>query len=178
VGEQSEDCLYLNVWTPGVDESALKPVMVWIHGGAFKLGASHLTMFSGLPLAQKGAVVVSFNYRLGNLGFFAHPALEQESPAGPVNFGLLDQIAALEWVQRNIAKFGGDSSNVTIFGQSAGGVSVLALFASPLASGLSTRASRRAPMRSPSSRGRRPSRWAPAWRRVCSSWVPMPRRPT
>jgi para-nitrobenzyl esterase len=136
VGEQSEDCLYLNVWAPGVDPAAPKPVMVWIHGGAFKVGASHITMFSGLPFAQKGAVVVSFNYRLGNLGFFAHPALEQESPNGPVNFGLQDQIAALEWVKRNIAAFGGDPNNVTIFGQSAGGMSVLALFASPLASGL------------------------------------------
>jgi para-nitrobenzyl esterase len=82
VGEQSEDCLYLNVWTPGVDAAAPRPVMVWIHGGAFKLGASNITMFSGLPLAQKGAVVVNFNYRLGNLGFFAHPALEKESRIG------------------------------------------------------------------------------------------------
>jgi para-nitrobenzyl esterase len=137
VGEQSEDCLYLNVWTPGVDASKLKPVMVWIHGGAFKVGASHISMFSGLPLAHKGTVVVSFNYRLGNLGFFAHPALEAETGGkGPVNFGLQDQIAALEWVQRNIAAFGGDPNNVTLFGQSAGGVSVLALFASPLATGL------------------------------------------
>ncbi|MFY0566957.1 carboxylesterase/lipase family protein [Archangium lansingense] len=133
VGEQSEDCLYLNVWTAGVDASKPKPVMVWIHGGAFKVGAAHITMFSGLPLAQKGAVVVSFNYRLGNLGFFAHPGLEEETGGqGPVNFGLLDQIAALEWVKRNIAAFGGDPDNVTIFGQSAGGVSVLALFASPM----------------------------------------------
>lgn len=133
VGEQSEDCLYLNVWTAGIDASKPKPVMVWIHGGAFKVGASHITMFSGLPLAQKGAVVVSFNYRLGNLGFFAHPGLEEETRGqGPVNFGLLDQIAALEWVKRNIAAFGGDPNNVTIFGQSAGAVSVLALFASQL----------------------------------------------
>ncbi|NMO16605.1 carboxylesterase family protein [Pyxidicoccus fallax] len=137
VGAQSEDCLYLNVWTSGVDASKLKPVMVWIHGGAFKIGASHITMFSGLPLAWKGAVVVALNYRLGNLGFFAHPALEAETGGkGPVNFGLLDQIAALEWVQRNIAAFGGDPNNVTLFGQSAGGVSVLALMASPLANGL------------------------------------------
>lgn len=136
VGEQSEDCLYLNVWTPNTQPSKPMPVMVWIHGGAFKIGASHITMFSGLPLAQKGAVVVNFNYRLGNLGFFAHPALEAKHPNGPVNFGLLDQIAALEWVQRNIAAFGGDPDNVTLFGQSAGGVSVLALFASPLAQGL------------------------------------------
>ena len=90
----------------------------------------------GTPLAKKGAVVVNLNYRLGALGFFAHPALENESPGGPVNFGLLDQIAALRWVQRNIARFGGNPSNVTIFGESSGAKSVLALFCSPLARGL------------------------------------------
>jgi len=132
VGEQSEDCLYLNVWTTGGATDAQKPVMVWIHGGAFKIGDGASTMYDGTPLAQKGAVVVTFNYRLGHLGFFAHPALEKESPGGYVNFGLLDQIAALQWVQRNIAAFGGNPGNVTIFGQSAGGTSVLALFASPL----------------------------------------------
>ncbi|MGK3988477.1 carboxylesterase family protein [Sorangium sp. So ce136] len=136
VGEQDEDCLYLNVWAPEGSAAPLKPVMVWIHGGAFKIGASSVSMFNGLPLAKKGVVVVSFNYRLGNLGFFAHPALERYRPQGPANFGILDQIAALEWVQRNIEEFGGDPNNVTIFGQSAGGVSVLALYASPLASGL------------------------------------------
>ncbi|KYF65484.1 carboxylesterase/lipase family protein [Sorangium cellulosum] len=132
VGPQSEDCLYLNVWTSGVDPGAPRPVMVWIHGGAFKIGFGSDPIYGGGPLARQGAVVVTLNYRVGLLGFFAHPALEQEQPGGPVNFGLLDQIAALEWVQRNIAAFGGDPNNVTIFGQSAGAASVLALFASPL----------------------------------------------
>ena len=136
VGPQSEDCLFLNVWTAGVDPGALKPVMVWIHGGAFKMGVGSDPMYGGAPLAQKGAVVVGLNYRLGLLGFFAHAALEQEAPEGAVNFGLLDQIAALQWVQRNIGAFGGDPGNVTIFGQSAGAQSVLALLASPLARGL------------------------------------------
>ncbi|AUX42382.1 uncharacterized protein SOCE26_038130 [Sorangium cellulosum] len=132
VGPQSEDCLYLNVWTSGVDHAAPKPVMVWIHGGAFKIGVGSDKIYSGVPLATKGVVVVTLNYRVGLLGFFAHPGLEKERRLGPVNFGLLDQIAALEWVQRNIAAFGGDPGNVTIFGQSAGAESVLALFASPL----------------------------------------------
>jgi para-nitrobenzyl esterase len=136
VGPLSEDCLYLNVWTPGADPSAKRPVMVWIHGGAFNIGVGSMDAYNGLPLAKKGAVVVNFNYRLGQLGFFAHPALEKESPGGPMNFGLFDQIAALKWVQRSIAAFGGDPNNVTIFGQSAGGRSVLSLFASPLARGL------------------------------------------
>lgn len=136
VGSQSEDCLYLNVWAPRNPTSAKQPVMVWIHGGAFVIGASNLPLWNGGPLAQKGAVVVNLNYRLGQLGFFTHPALEQESPGGAVNFGLLDQIAALQWVKENIAAFGGDPNNVTIFGESAGGQSVLALMASPLAQGL------------------------------------------
>ena len=131
-----EDCLYLNVWTPGVEGSAKLPVMVWIHGGAFVFGSGGLSLYSGAPLAKKGAVVVTINYRLAQLGFFAHPALEKESPGGPANFGLLDQIEALKWVQQNIAQFGGDPKNVTIMGQSAGGKSVLALLASPLARGL------------------------------------------
>jgi para-nitrobenzyl esterase len=136
VGDQSEDCLYLNVWTTGGGPEALKPVMVWIHGGAFRIGDGAAAIYDGTPLARKGAVLVTFNYRLGHLGFFAHPALEKEQPDGHINFGLLDQIAALQWVQRNIAAFGGNPANVTIFGQSAGAVSVLALFASPLANGL------------------------------------------
>ena len=135
-GPSSEDCLFLNVWTPGADPTVKRPVMVWIHGGAYMLGTGNSMLYSGGPLARKGAVVVTLNYRLGQLGFFAHPALEKESPAGPINFGLFDQIAALKWVQQNIAAFGGDPGNVTIFGQSAGGKSVLALFASPLARGL------------------------------------------
>jgi para-nitrobenzyl esterase len=132
-GPLSEDCLYLNVWTPKPASSAKLPVMVWIHGGAYIFGAGSLAIYDGESLANRGAVFVRLNYRLAQLGFFAHPALEQESPGGPVNFGLLDQIAALEWVQQNIARFGGDPNNVTILGQSAGAKSVLALFASPLA---------------------------------------------
>ncbi len=135
-GPLSEDCLYLNIWTPKADPAAKLPVMVWIHGGAFVIGAGGLDVTDGGPLAQKGAVVVTFNYRLGQLGFFSHPALEKAKPGGPANFGLLDQIAALKWVKDNIAQFGGDPRNVTIFGESAGGKSVLALFASPLARGL------------------------------------------
>ncbi len=136
VGSQSEDCLSLNVWTPSVNPSAIRPVMVWIHGGAYVIGSSNLPVWSGAPLASKGAVVVNLNYRLGQLGFFAHSALEKDSPGGSVNFGLLDQVAALKWVQQNIAAFGGNPNNVTIFGESAGGQSVLALMASPLAKGL------------------------------------------
>lgn len=135
-GPLSEDCLFLNVWTPKVDRSAGLPVMVWIHGGAYIFGGGSLPLYTGAPLAARGAVLVTINYRLLQLGFFAHPALEKERPPGPANFGLLDQIAALQWVRDNIARFGGDPNNVTIFGQSAGGKSVLALFASPLARGL------------------------------------------
>jgi len=132
-----EDCLYLNVWTPhsAPGMSANLPVMVWIHGGAYVMGAGGLPPYIGAPLVKKGAVVVTFNHRLGRMGFFAHPALERETRGGPMNFGLLDQIAALEWVKRNIAAFGGNPDNVTIFGQSAGGKSVLALFCSPLTKG-------------------------------------------
>jgi len=119
-GPLSEDCLYLNVWTPRTQPAARLPVIVWIHGGAYVFGAGGLPGYNGAPLAKKGAVVINLNYRLGALGFFAHPALERESTGGPANFGLLDQIAALEWVQRNIAAFGGDPGNVTIIGQSAG----------------------------------------------------------
>jgi para-nitrobenzyl esterase len=129
-----EDCLFLNVVTPGLDAGTKRPVMVWIHGGALVFGAGGVPVYDGAPLAQRGAVVVSVNYRLGPLGFFAHPALAKEG--GDPNFGLLDQVAALRWVQRHIARFGGDPGNVTVFGQSAGAESVLALFASPLARGL------------------------------------------
>lgn len=139
--DQSEDCLYLNVWTPrasgSIETQALRPVMVWIHGGAFRIGEGSTPLYDGTALAKQGAVVVTFNYRLGHLGFFAHPALQKDKSAlGVTNFGLLDQIEALKWVQRNIAEFGGDPDNVTIFGQSAGAVSVLALFSSPLAANL------------------------------------------
>jgi len=135
-GPQSEDCLYLNVWTPNADPNAKLPVMIWIHGGALIIGDSSAQLYDGASLAERGAVAVNFNYRLGHLGFFSHPALDKQYPNGTVNFGLLDEIAALKWVQENIAAFGGDPNNVTIFGESAGAQSVLALFASPLAQGL------------------------------------------
>ena len=131
-----EDCLNLNVWTPRAEPAAKLPVMVWIHGGALIFGAGGLSIYDGAPLAQRGAVVVTINYRMGALGFFAHPSIAGPKPGADVNFGLLDQIAALKWVQQNIAAFGGDPGNVTIFGQSAGAESVLALFTSPLAKGL------------------------------------------
>ena len=131
----SEDCLYLNVWT--ADEKAKKPVMVWIHGGGLTLGWGHQPGYDGTNLTKQGVVLVSINYRLGPLGFLAHPALSKESKSGiSGNYGLLDQVAALKWVQTNIASFGGDPNNVTIFGESAGGTSVNALVASPLAKGL------------------------------------------
>ncbi|MES2100064.1 MAG: carboxylesterase family protein [Pseudomonadota bacterium] len=130
----AEDCLFLNVWTPAADAGAKLPVMVWIHGGALVFGSGGTPIYSGAPLAARGAVIVTINYRLGALGFFAHPSVAK--PGDDVNFGLLDQIAALRWVQRNVAAFGGDPGNVTIFGQSAGAESVLALFVSPLATGL------------------------------------------
>ena len=135
-GRLDEDCLYLNVFAPPADGIAVRPVMVWIHGGALIFGAGSLPIYDASALARRGAVVVTLNYRLGPLGFFAHPALEAEAPNGAVNFGLLDQIAALQWVRQNIAAYGGDAGNVTIFGQSAGAQSVLALMASPLAKGL------------------------------------------
>jgi para-nitrobenzyl esterase len=138
----SEDCLYLNVWTSSLDKRVTaRPVMVWIHGGGFFAGFGGEERHNGTRLAQKGAVVVTLNYRLGAFGFLAHPALAAESPhhAGG-DYGLLDQIAALQWVRRNIARFGGDPSRVTIFGESAGGMSVGALIASPLAKDLFQRA--------------------------------------
>ena len=138
----SEDCLYLNVWTNALDQRASKrPVLVWIHGGGFWAGFGGEERHNGARLAQKGAVVVTVNYRLGPFGFLAHPALAAESPRHAAgNYGLLDQIAALQWVQRNIARFGGDPARVTIFGESAGGMSVGSLIASPLAKGLFQRA--------------------------------------
>lgn len=131
----SEDCLYLNVWAPkGADRL---PVIVWIHGGGWMNGATAMPQYSGAHLAARGAVVVSVAYRLGPLGFLAHPELSAESGVGASgNFGLMDQVAALEWVKANIAAFGGDAARVTIAGQSAGGMSVSALMASPEASGL------------------------------------------
>ena len=134
---KSEDCLYLNVWTPAGSRKDALPVMVYIHGGGFRVGASREALYDGEELARKGVVVVTLNYRLGVLGFFSHPELTKESVHhASGNYGLLDQLAALQWVQRNIASFGGDPSKVTIFGQSAGAFSVNALVASPLSKGL------------------------------------------
>lgn len=131
---RSEDCLTLNVWTAvhGPDEK--RPVMVWIHGGGFQFGSSASAQFGGAPLASKGVVVVTLNYRVGVLGFLAHPDLDREGPSG--DYGLQDQLAALRWVQANIARFGGDPSNVTLFGESAGAHAIGILMASPLAKGL------------------------------------------
>ena len=131
----SEDCLTLNIWTPEKAKDA--PVIVWIHGGALTTGYSHESMYDGAKLAARGAIVVSSNYRLGVLGYMAHPALSAESPDGVSgNYGLLDQIAALEWVKANIDAFGGDAKNVTIAGESAGALSVLYLMAAPQARGV------------------------------------------
>ena len=133
----SEDCLYLNVWTDTQATEDDRPVMVWIHGGAFILGSGSTPGYNGADLASKGAVVVTINYRLGVFGFFGHPALTAESEHGVSgNQGIYDQIAALQWVQDNIASFGGDPNNVTIFGESAGSISVCYLVATPLAKGL------------------------------------------
>jgi para-nitrobenzyl esterase len=135
----NEDCLYLNVWVPA-DRMAAKsklPVMVWIYGGGFVAGATSEPRQEGTNLAKQGVVVVSMNYRLGIFGFFAHPELAKESGRNSAgNYGLLDQVAALEWVKRNIAAFGGDPGNVTIFGESAGSFSVSDQMASPVAKGL------------------------------------------
>lgn len=136
-GNVSEDCLYLNVWTPAKSAAARLPVLVWIYGGGFAGGSTSTPVHNGEHLARKGVVLVSINYRVGPLGFLAHPELSAESPhKASGNYGLLDQIAGLKWVQRNIAKFGGDPERVTIFGESAGGISVSMLCASPEAKGL------------------------------------------
>jgi len=135
----SEDCLSLNVWAPAGVKSA--PVLLWIHGGALSTGSSSETVYDGAHLAAQGVVVVSINYRLGVLGWLAHPGLSAESPDGVSgNYGLLDQIAALQWVKRNISAFGGDPSNVTIAGESAGGLSVMYLMIAPAARGLFSKA--------------------------------------
>ncbi len=141
VGRTDEDCLYLNVWTPAAEPTDGLPVMVWIHGGGFTTGSGSIGLYNGEGLADRGVVVVTINYRLGPLGFLAHPSLSAEDQQGSSgDYGLLDQIAALEWVQRNIAAFGGDPDAVTVFGESAGGISVCDLMASPLADGLFDRA--------------------------------------
>lgn len=136
----SEDCLYLNVWTPAKAPGDSLPVMVWIYGGGFTGGMTSVPIYDGTRLAEKGVVLVSIAYRLGALGFLAHPELSRESGKGSGNFGLQDQIAALRWVKQNIARFGGDPSRVTIFGESAGGIAVSMLAASPAARGLFQRA--------------------------------------
>jgi para-nitrobenzyl esterase len=141
MGPISEDCLYLNVWTAARQDDEKRPVMFWIHGGGFTTGAGSMPMYDGGTLARDGVVLVTINYRLGPFGFFAHPLLSAESPHNASgNYGLLDQIAALEWVHRNIARFGGDPGNVTIFGESAGSASVCRLLVSPLSRGLFHRA--------------------------------------
>lgn len=134
---KSEDCLYLNVWAPAKSPSEHLPVLVWIYGGGFNAGATSDANYTGEKLAKKGVVFVSIAYRVGQLGFLAHPELSAESPnhvSG--NYGLLDMIAALKWVKKNIAAFGGNPNKVTIFGESAGGIAVSMLCASPLAKGL------------------------------------------
>jgi len=136
-----EDCLYLNVWTTQAGRNVALPVMVWIHGGGLSQGWGHKPIYDGAAFARQGVVLVSINYRLGPFGFLAHPALSAESKHGVSgNYGFLDQIAALKWVQQHIRAFGGDPQNVTIFGESAGGTSVSVLCASPLAGGLFQRA--------------------------------------
>ncbi len=133
---ESEDCLTLNIWRP-IDSERLLPVMVWIHGGAFRFGSGALPWYNGAALARQGVMIVTFNYRLGHLGFFAHPMLTKESSGAALgNYGLMDQIEVLKWVQQNIRAFGGDPGNVTIFGESAGAVSVNYLMTIAAANGL------------------------------------------
>jgi para-nitrobenzyl esterase len=139
--KMNEDCLYINVWTPAKSPGERRPVMVWIYGGGFTRGASSISAYDGENLAGKGVVLVTFNYRLGFFGLFAHPELTSESARhASGNYAMLDQIAALQWVQKNIEAFGGDPKRVTIFGESAGSEAVNVLVASPLAKGLFIRA--------------------------------------
>ena len=133
----SEDCLYLNIWTPAESPGEKLPVMLWIHGGAYMHGHGHEIEFDGEAFCRRGVILVTINYRLGIMGYFAHPELTKRSSyKASGNYGLLDQIHALRWVNKNIGAFGGDAGNVTVFGQSAGGGSVISLCASPLAKGL------------------------------------------
>ena len=135
--DPSEDCLYLNVWTPQLQPAMHLPVMVWLHGGSNRVGSGTESAYDGASLASHGVIVVTINYRLGVMGFFAHPELTAESPHhSSSNYGLLDQIEALRWVKTNIAQFGGDPENVTLFGESAGSVDATTLMASPLAANL------------------------------------------
>ncbi len=134
---QSEDCLTLNIWRPASAKRA--PVMVWIHGGSNRFGSGSEPYYDGRAFARRGILLVTINYRLGHLGFFAHPALK-DAGGNLINYGLLDQIAALKWVQANIAAYGGDPEQVTVFGESAGGAAVLNMLAAPSARGLFQRA--------------------------------------
>jgi para-nitrobenzyl esterase len=136
----SEDCLYLNVWTPAKKQNEQLPVIFWIYGGGFSGGSTSTPMYDGTGFAKKGVVFVSVAYRVGPFGFLAHPELSRESGKGSGSYGMQDMIAGLEWVKKNIARFGGDSANVTIFGHSAGGAAVSILAASPLTKGLFHRA--------------------------------------
>jgi len=137
----SEDCLFLNIWVPAKPRHRQLPVLVWVHGGAFKVGSAGQPVYDGAGLARQGLVVVTLNYRLGKFGFLAHPALTRENPAGPLgNYGLMDVLAALKWVQVNIKAFSGDPKQVTLAGQSAGGAAVYDLMTSPLSAGLFSKA--------------------------------------
>jgi para-nitrobenzyl esterase len=136
----SEDCLYLNVWTPAKNQGDKIPVLFWIYGGGFSGGSTSTPMYDGTGFAKKGVVFVSVAYRVGPFGFLSHPELSRESGKGSGAYGLEDMIAGLQWVQENIAQFGGDPSNVTIFGHSAGGMAVNMLAASPVTKGLFNRA--------------------------------------
>ncbi len=141
---QSEDCLTLNVWTPGHSAGDRIPVMVWLHFGAYQFGGSSVALYDGERLAAAGAVVVTLNHRLGRLGFLSHPELSAQYAHGASgNYGIHDQIRALEWLAENVEEFGGDPGNVTVFGLSAGSMSVSLLMASPLARGLFHRADHR-----------------------------------
>ena len=140
VAESSEDCLYLNIWTSAASDREKHPVMVWIHGGGFDHGATSSEVFDGTRFAQDGVVLVSIAYRLGAFGFLAHPELRQESGKSSGAYGLEDQIAALQWVKRNIHRFGGDPDRVTVFGVSSGGISISLLAGSSAAHGLFQRA--------------------------------------
>src|SRR5690606_235599 len=137
--KMSEDCLYLNVWTPASSPRERLPVMVWIHGGGFTAGAGSEPWYGGANLAKRGVVVVTINYRVDVFGFLAHQQLRSAGCEGSGNFGLMDQIAALKWVRKNIGRFGGDPNAVTLFGESAGSVAISALMVSPAAKGLYAR---------------------------------------
>jgi para-nitrobenzyl esterase len=140
--KMSEDCLFLNVWTAATSARERRPVMVWIHPGGYQTGSGSAPGYDGEALAKKGVVLVTINYRLGVFGFFSHPELTQESENhASGNYGLMDQVAALEWIQKNIAAFGGDPRRVTVFGDSAGSASIANLMGSPRAKGLFQRAS-------------------------------------